>query len=1644
MKNNKKFIQLTVFFAIIIVIFVSWVTTNIIKKQVEEDTHQYLSTILESTHQNLNTWAENHKSNIETWAKEILPATKELLKHPTIQDSLINSRIQYKIREKLRPLYSINDYEGFFIISPENINLASSRNSNVGKINLLFDHEDFLEKLWSGETVLTTPLTSDVPLLDKKGNLQENRATMFIGTPIKNKSGNIIALFTLRINPSKDFNTIFERGRFGKSGETYGVDKYGRMISFSRFPSELEKLGVIKPGENEILQIKITNPGVNLTKGEKRTILTDSLPLTLMAKNLVKYNSGSNLNGYRDYRGVPVIGVWSWNKEFDFGTATEIDVKEAYKSFYFIRFTLISLTLFIIGLLIGLSYLYTWLNKRILTSEEQFKSLFENSPLGIYQTKPDGTIMKANSALLKMLEYDSLEQLQKRDLSEEGYSKESSINRGQFIEMIDREGFVKGLEESWTTSTGKIIPIRENARVVRNSKGEILFYEGTVEDITERKLAEKKLHDLNKRNELILNSIGEGIYGLDLEGKITFINPEAATMLGSSVEELIGIQAHANHHHTKPDGSFYSPETCPIYATFATGIQNKVDTEVFWRKDGTSFPVYYISTPIKNSKGKLIGSVVVFKDTTERKKVEKELKDSEERFRTIIETSPVPFTIAKTSDGTLLMANESLSKLFDIPIKDIIGKKTPDFYYDLNDRNILLKAFFKNGFLNDYEIKLKKLDGTPIWCSVSLKLMTLGNEKVILTGFYDITERKHSEKKIKDLNENLEKLVNIRTSELENTKKRLEFLLTSAPVVIYTSTFTAPFGITYIGDNIKQMTGYKAKKFIEDRDFWASKVHPDDLDFVFSELTKTVDKGYNRIEYRILLNDGTYKFIQNELIIVKDRNDTPIELLGYWIDITERKKFEESLALSEARFRDITLSTSDLVWEVDAHGKFIYCSNNVIDLFGYSIDEMFEKNIFDIIQPEEVEFTAAIFSEILQHKKPLVDFENICIKKDGTFFNALVNGIPVLDKVGNILGFRGSIKDITERKTYEKELQDTLKEISDYKYAMDESSIIVITDQKGIINHVNDNFCAISKFSRDEVIGQDHRIINSSFHSKDFFHDLWTTIANGKIWNGEIRNKAKDGSFYWVDTVIVPFLNKNGKPYQYVTIRRDITEQKKLRDDLVEAKESADIANRAKSEFLANMSHEIRTPMNAVIGFSELLYNTIENEKQRSQIKSIYNSGKNLLKIISDILDLSKIEAGKLTIEKGHVNIHKLSKELKFIFTHETEKKGILFHIETESHIPTSLLLDETRLRQILFNLLGNAIKFTEKGHVILTLDKKGRTDNKIDLIIKVEDTGIGIPKDQQEKIFEAFGQQDDQINSKYGGTGLGLSITKRLVEMMGGEISVNSKPNKGSIFTIFIPNIEITTDESIIESEILFNPTSIIFKDAKVLIVDDNKENRNLIKDMFKNSPTLTLYEAENGEEAIEIATKKIPDLILMDIRMPLMNGYKACQILKTQESTKSIPVIAISASSKIILKDSNIKENFDSFIMKPIDLNELVQLLKKYLKYKNAKKKAESKINMKLNAEQKKELPKLIHILENEFMPEYTKVRKTQSINDIEKFGNDLVFLGKNNNAKIIFEYGTKVCTLVDHFEIDTLITVLNSFPKIIEQYKSFFNTN
>lgn len=325
-------------------------------------------------------------------------------------------------------------------------------------------------------------------------------------------------------------------------------------------------------------------------------------------------------------------------------------------------------------------------------------------------------------------------------------------------------------------------------------------------------------------------------------------------------------------------------------------------------------------------------------------------------------------------------------------------------------------------------------------------------------------------------------------------------------------------------------------------------------------------------------------------------------------------------------------------------------------------------------------------------------------------------------------------------------------------------------------------------------------------------------------------------------------------------------------------------ADRYKTEFLANMSHEIRTPMNAVLGFTEILQGMISDKQQKEYLNGIQSSGKALLSLINDILDLTKVEMGKVELEYSETDIHALFFELKQIFSHKFRQKEIDFILEIEKEIPAFLLLDEVRLRQILFNLVGNAVKFTEKGYVKLTLEKRYREADQsaLDLLFSIEDTGIGIPKDQLLKIFNPFEQQKGQSYAKYGGSGLGLAITKRLIEMMDGKISVSSEPGKGSTFYVELNNINVVAvSEFDSKSKSEIDTVNIEFKPASILVVDDIEYNRNVVSGLLIQF-NFILYEAENGKEAIEYAIKHQPDLILMDMKMPVMDGYVATKHLK------------------------------------------------------------------------------------------------------------------------------------------------------------------
>jgi len=501
-----------------------------------------------------------------------------------------------------------------------------------------------------------------------------------------------------------------------------------------------------------------------------------------------------------------------------------------------------------------------------------------------------------------------------------------------------------------------------------------------------------------------------------------------------------------------------------------------------------------------------------------------------------------------------------------------------------------------------------------------------------------------------------------------------------------------------------------------------------------------------------------------------------------------------------------------------------------------------------------------------------------------------------------------------------------------------------------------------------------------------------------------------------------------------------------LNKDLVRARTQADEANKAKSEFLANMSHEIRTPMNAILGFAELLKKRIFDGEQKRWISSIFSSGKTLLSLINDILDLSKIEAGKMSLEYSAVNPVNIFNEITQIFSNKIESKQLEFITNVSSELNLSLILDETRLRQILFNIVGNAVKFTEKGHIKLSATQQYSDNQKstLDLIFSVEDTGVGIPDTQQQVIFEAFRQQSGQSQAKFGGTGLGLAITKRLVEIMGGEIHLKSQVNKGSIFSIIIKNIAVSSmDQAIKKQELKQDVTKIVFKPASILYVDDIRPNRVLIRDYLKHYD-LEIFEAVNGKDGLEKAATHVPNLILMDMKMPEMDGYTATRLLKNDKSLQHIPVVALTAS---VMKDDIAEINkigCDDILEKPVNLEDIINILIKYLPYHVDEPKQDQANETKattdtvLTVENNENLTLVLQKLENEYYSRWKAAQDAFIFSEIEELGNEIKNFGIEYDIDILKQWGTLTTEQAASYDMESLPAQLGKFEDIINIIK------
>lgn len=501
-------------------------------------------------------------------------------------------------------------------------------------------------------------------------------------------------------------------------------------------------------------------------------------------------------------------------------------------------------------------------------------------------------------------------------------------------------------------------------------------------------------------------------------------------------------------------------------------------------------------------------------------------------------------------------------------------------------------------------------------------------------------------------------------------------------------------------------------------------------------------------------------------------------------------------------------------------------------------------------------------------------------------------------------------------------------------------------------------------------------------------------------------------------------------------------------DDRKKAEEEAEKANKTKSEFLANMSHEIRTPMNSIIGFADLLSSIIKDEKQRYYLESIQSSGRSLLILINDILDLSKIEAGKFEIEYQAVNLKNLVKDIKQVFALKCDEKDLVFHLEFDDNIPEALILSDARLRQILVNLVGNAIKFTDKGTVTLKVRQIAAPlkHSKINLQIDIIDTGIGIPDEQQEKIFSAFIQREGQDINKYGGTGLGLTISKQLIELMGGKIKLKSKLGEGTIFSIYLNNIKIAESKDLKVKEDIERITNVDLSGVSILVVDDSKANRSLIMEFLDPSNAI-VYEAGNGQEAYEKAIELLPDIIFLDIRMPVLNGIETAKALRDYDKTSNIPLIAFTASVSFSSTKKYKKEGFSDVLLKPVQINDLYNVLLQYIKVEKVQTALviESDIDISEDSFENiriDDLSKAIDML-SDLEAEWENLQRNKFINHILVFSDNINQIGVDFNIKAIIKYASKLRLYAESFDTEKMEYTLAEFPKLISELSHYLNT-
>lgn len=632
----------------------------------------------------------------------------------------------------------------------------------------------------------------------------------------------------------------------------------------------------------------------------------------------------------------------------------------------------------------------------------------------------------------------------------------------------------------------------------------------------------------------------------------------------------------------------------------------------------------------------------------------------------------------------------------------------------------------------------------------------------------------------------------------------------------------------------------------------------------------------------------------------------------------ERKKALAAQRESEELYRSIYENTLVAILLISPEtGRILSANDFACKLFNMNNEELCLTGRDGIMDMSDTRFKTYIdeMSENGRYKGNLT-----FLKKGGIRFQAELSSSAFLTKEGHE---RGSIviRDLTEQKMAEKKLKTLSKAIEQ------SPTSIIITDANGYIEFVNNKFIAVMQYSMNDVIGKKPRIFNPGHASEEVFEDMWKTIKQGNVWHGENENRTKSGTSFLENVIISPLLKGSGSISNYIIIMEDITEKKKMLDDLIITKEKAEESDRLKTAFLHNISHEIRTPMNAIVGFSSFLSEPdLTPEKRKIFTDVIIQSSDQLLSIITEIIEVATIEAGQVKINIGEVNLNTLLKLLYDQFLLKVHKQNVTLSYKTFFSDEEALVLtDNIKLTEILSNLIGNAVKFTNHGYVDF-----GYTVNEEYVEFYIRDSGIGIPPEMHDEIFKRFRQVDYTSSRQFGGSGLGLSISKSYVELLGGNIWLKSEPNQGSAFYFTIPYRRVSPIKtSQLQAD---DETSLVDVNQKTLLIAEDEDTNYMLLVALLSGLKMNIIRAVNGAEAVSICrSNPNVNLVLMDIKMPEMDGFEATKCIK--RFCPDLPVLAQTAFISESDKQKAIVCGCSDFISKPIDQKELYQKIGKLL---------------------------------------------------------------------------------------------------------------